>query len=635
MIFDTLSDILSYIPTDFLTFHNDALLVVPKGRHSHIATSFASGKEEDVRVVSNDGMTYLDDFGNIKKDKEGDVMLTALGKKREKIRSVKQCYADAGMPFEGPPIQVGDCKTTGNDISWSTSVSSFGNDDHVARVQCKAGCQNVPRESTIGTSIHPLSSTICSSAIADGILPTEGGVVFLVKSDESLPSYTGKKLATASSVPGTNLPEGSYHMYSTDNINHLASDVRIIDKFGSLSTRGRAQVRTNNGWADISGMNKKAADLVCQNLGLLHGFPRGSGACVKMGNCGSLSSPIMGKDIHCNGGDVDINACEKKEVDAGAKEHTNDTIISCSNQTCSDHPEKYTVRLMVEGDEPGMTGIGILQMYDGNEWQTISRKGWRPENAEVMCRQMGYKSYYPRDKNAGCDGVEGQDICGTQKPGFMKVACRGSEKHIGECSFTKIIGKSKETASSEDNVVVKCGGKAGDPRGLPPRAKLPQLLPAPFVKFDLTCQSTLNDTPLRDTNPGSSGIGMCPKNCTGTLEGTKIYTSKSSICAAAVHSGMLSSGGGPVMVTVGHPQDIYTGSENCKMSSVNDTTHDGNSFLVSIPTPEVLARGRYHSNSHYWAGISAQGGEFKVPKVLDKDTTVADYTKPESEVAEE
>merc|ERR1712194_118873 len=111
----------------------------------------------------------------------------------------------------------------------------------------------------------------------------------------------------------------------------------------------------------------------------------------------------------------------------------------------------------------------------------------------------------------------------------------------------------------------------------------------------------------------------CPSGCGGPsaplVEGQDIYTSRSSICAAAVHSGVISDkSGGDVMLTVSYPQNRYIGerrngvdSQNSKSGAngiVNGGSTFGNlkSFVVSLPTMAVLARvaERY---TPYFAGV--------------------------------
>jgi len=63
---------------------------------------------------------------------------------------------------------------------------------------------------------------------------------------------------------------------------------------------------------------------------------------------------------------------------------------------------------------------------------------------------------------------------------------------------------------------------------------------------------------------GRSFLLRCPNNCTsfGSIWGTDIYTTDSSICGAAVHSGVLAPGrAGVVRVRIRPGQPSYAGSD--------------------------------------------------------------------------
>lgn len=75
----------------------------------------------------------------------------------------------------------------------------------------------------------------------------------------------------------------------------------------------------------------------------------------------------------------------------------------------------------------------------------------------------------------------------------------------------------------------------------------------------------------------------CDQNTSGTVWGTDVYTDDSSVCAAAVHSGLITvAEGGTVTITYAPGQDSYTGSERGTI-----TTYDygpwGGSFTLSEP----------------------------------------------------
>merc|ERR1712194_323986 len=124
-------------------------------------------------------------------------------------------------------------------------------------------------------------------------------------------------------------------------------------------------------------------------------------------------------------------------------------------------------------------------------------------------------------------------------------------------------------------------------------------------------------------------VVQCPAGCGKdgpfpsdlAVAGTGAYRLNSSICGAARHAGLVDGEEGKkgmIVVTVGGGQDMYLGSLNNGVQSV-DAPKSRRSFSVSLPTAEVLQRlsrpdtlyppGRY-------AGASTLGYSLHLAKFL-------------------
>ncbi len=77
------------------------------------------------------------------------------------------------------------------------------------------------------------------------------------------------------------------------------------------------------------------------------------------------------------------------------------------------------------------------------------------------------------------------------------------------------------------------------------------------------CATKLKDVEIKNKNIGAWFLIKCPGNCaTGTLWGTDIYTSDSSLCLAAAHAGVITKEkGGTVKISVVKGLNKYAGSE--------------------------------------------------------------------------
>lgn len=123
-----------------------------------------------------------------------------------------------------PIKQMLSCSSTGADVKFE------GNQ---GRVQCPNHCVKDPTIA-YGASIHPLGSSICLSAIVDGVMPVFGGEMMVTRV-RGLPSYVGKDLGYAVSLPTTNQPGEAFTLYPVDNID-LPIGLRSEKKLSCLDT---------------------------------------------------------------------------------------------------------------------------------------------------------------------------------------------------------------------------------------------------------------------------------------------------------------------------------------------------------------------------------------------------------------
>merc|ERR1712224_394470 len=85
----------------------------------------------------------------------------------------------------------------------------------------------------------------------------------------------------------------------------------------------------------------------------------------------------------------------------------------------------------------------------------------------------------------------------------------------------------------------------------------------------------------------------CPGDCGedgGDVFGTTVFTPDSSVCRAAEHAGVIGSEGGYAIVTKGHPQPYYFGSNSGLAGASADKTAAEASYTVSLPVPDVMSR---------------------------------------------
>jgi LCCL domain-containing protein len=83
---------------------------------------------------------------------------------------------------------------------------------------------------------------------------------------------------------------------------------------------------------------------------------------------------------------------------------------------------------------------------------------------------------------------------------------------------------------------------------------------------------------------GSSHLVNCPPGCSsrGGLWGTDIYTADSGVCRAAIHAGLITDGGGNVVVTLDPGRPAYRGSDRNGVHS-SDYGNYGKSYHLQRP----------------------------------------------------
>ena len=87
--------------------------------------------------------------------------------------------------------------------------------------------------------------------------------------------------------------------------------------------------------------------------------------------------------------------------------------------------------------------------YNGQGWGTVCDDGWILENADVVCRMLGYRSA----SNATTQAYFGQ---GVGLVWLDEVLCSGGERTLLECSYSEI--GAHDCRHSEDAGVI-CSSK--------------------------------------------------------------------------------------------------------------------------------------------------------------------------------
>ena len=381
----------------------------------------------------------------------------------------------------------------------------------------------------------------------------------------------------------------------------IAKDVRILDWDGKPTHKGRVDVRNEGVWGTIcaSGLNDSAAKIICEHTGYKDGKflnpneNKGRGFCASYEGsnyCGVEPAPIFFSHLNCQGNEENILDCSRKTADRSFCSHEYDAIIECSNTDTEEYVsfDANTVRIVDANRNPAISNTGRLEIFKGT-WGTICNSKFTDQAAQVVCKQMGYhdgRLFGQPDSNSVCANVYGNNLCGEygQPIKLTEVICKGHETGIKQCK------SSDNTASCShfNDVVIKCEG-FGDPSGNSQNIKKPKILNPVIEKlpmaptYNARCESTAKNIYFRG-NPGSIFLVNCPSECASqnySITGTGVYTFDSSICIAALQSGVITNEGGNLVLIKTYGQDKYYGSTIRRISSL-ESTYSKTSFFVAV-----------------------------------------------------
>ncbi|XP_038052393.1 deleted in malignant brain tumors 1 protein-like [Patiria miniata] len=189
---------------------------------------------------------------------------------------------------------------------------------------------------------------------------------------------------------------------------------------GSNSFDGRVEINHNGEWGTIcdDGWSIEDANVVCRRLG----YPPASQA-WQGSHFGEGSGPILLSNVTCNGTESNIHLCEHSGWFNHSCSHAEDAGVTCGEQLIVNTSSPVLVRL-VGGNTPNQ---GRVEVYYGCNWGTVCDDGWSIEDANVICRQLGYSSAYQAWRYAHFGQGSGLIL-------LDDVACTGHEYSIDQCN---------------------------------------------------------------------------------------------------------------------------------------------------------------------------------------------------------
>ena len=182
-------------------------------------------------------------------------------------------------------------------------------------------------------------------------------------------------------------------------------------------TTGRVDVFYNDQWGTIcdNGWDINDGHVVCRQLGFEQASQAFSGA-----SHGQGTGPIWMDDLACFGNESFIYNCGHRGMGNHANcTHNQDASVKCSYGS-------PVVRLV-----DGGANYGRVEVYDSGLWGTVCDDTWDMNDANVVCRQLGF---------SGASSAVGSAAHGQGFGPIWRdhINCQGSESSLFDCPYDQI-----------------------------------------------------------------------------------------------------------------------------------------------------------------------------------------------------
>lgn len=170
--------------------------------------------------------------------------------------------------------------------------------------------------------------------------------------------------------------------------------------------------------------------MVCRQLGLQQALQAYGGATHGQG-----SGPIWMDDVACSGSESHIYDCRHRGWGKHDCTHSRDASVKCAS----------FVRLVNGG-----ASYGRVEVYRNGQWGTVCDDSWDINDANVVCRQLGFSSASSAPHQAAYSQ-------GSDPIWLGNLHCQGGEASLFDCSsYLRVSHVQVNYCSHSEDASVVC-----------------------------------------------------------------------------------------------------------------------------------------------------------------------------------
>ena len=269
-----------------------------------------------------------------------------------------------------------------------------------------------------------------------------------------LQSLAHLKVLLASSVM-VSVAHSYVHMYVMLMLFNFLENIRLTG--GSSPYEGRVEVFLNGQWGTVCSTEEATtaeAATLCNSLGF--GPPQSVVGGALYGD--STDIPILVNKLVCQGTQDHFSQCRVIMNQLSSCTHENDIGLICSRKHCAlinitlipvfvfcAAPIRFfedNIRSPWEGE---------IEVYYGGQWDSVCNADWDINDANVVCRELGFSGASSAEYSRATTGRQADVI-------LDGALCVGTEDHLLDCP--RIVSLSNVTRNCLGNYAgVTCIGK--------------------------------------------------------------------------------------------------------------------------------------------------------------------------------